>query len=139
MKGRKAVQEVPNEYLSNIPDEWEPTDSILQKKICKMIEDTYPILQNFPKTERYAMTADMKRIMDTMVELTIDADNHHRKTALEKLDVANKKLKKYVRLSFRLRFMAPRHYKRWSAMTAEIGRIIHGRIVEGQLQKGRKP
>ncbi len=126
------MQEVPNEYLKSVPDEWEPTDSILQKKICKMIEDTYPILQNFPKTERYAMTADMKRLMDSMVELTIDADNHHRKTALEKLDIANKKLKKYIRLSFRLRFMAPRHYVRWTAMTAEIGRIIHGRIVESQ-------
>jgi len=132
------MQEVPNEYLSNIPDEWEPTDSILQKKICKMIEDTYPILQNFPKAERYAMTADIKRIMDSMVELTIDADNHRRKTALEKLDIANKKLKKYIRLSFRLRFMAPRHYKRWTAMTAEIGRIIHGRLVEAQMnQRGR--
>ena len=126
------MQEVPNEYLKSVPDEWEPTNSILQKKICKMIEDTYPILQNFPKTERYAMTADMKRLMDSMVELTIDADNHHRKTALEKLDIANKKLKKYIRLSFRLRFMAPRHYKRWTAMTAEIGRIIHGRIAESQ-------
>lgn len=122
------MYESQNDYLRNIPDEWEPTDSILQKKICKMIEDAYPILKNFPKTERYGMTADIKRIMDNMVELTIEADNHHRKAALEKLDIANKKLKKYIRLAFRLQFMAPRHYKRWSAMTAEIGRIIYGRI-----------
>lgn len=126
------MTEVKNTFLSDIPDEWEPTDSILQKKICRMIEDTYPIMQNFPKSERYAMTADMKRIMDTMVELTIDADNHHRKTALEKLDIANKKLKKYVRLSFRLRFMPPRQYKRWSAMLKEIGQIIGGRIAESR-------
>ena len=126
------MTEVGNNFLSSIPNEWEPSDSILQKKICQMIEDTYPIMQNFPKSERYAMTSDMKRIMDAMVELTIDADNHHRKTALEKLDIANKKLKKYVRLSFRLRFMSPRQYKRWSTMLSEIGRIIGGRIAESK-------
>ena len=128
----RTMYESQNDYLRNTPDGWEPSDSILQKKICKMIEDTYPILRNFPKVERYGMTADIKRIMDSMVELTIDADNHHRKTALEKLDIANKKLKKYIRLAFRLQFIAPRNYKRWSEMTTEIGRIIHGRITGSQ-------
>ena len=129
------MTEVENTYLSNIPYEWEPSDSILQKKICAMYEDTYPILQNFPKSERYAMTSDIKRIMDSMIELTVDADNHHRKTALEKLDIANKKLKKYVRLSFRLRFMAPRQYKRWSGLLNEIGKIIGGRLAETQRNR----
>lgn len=124
------MTEVDNTFLRNVPDEWEPTDSILQKKICAMVLDAYPILQNFPKTERYAMTSEMKRIMDSMIELTIDADNHHRKTALEKLDIANKKLKKYVFLSFRLRFMASRQYKRWSGLLNEIGKIIGGRLAE---------
>lgn len=129
------MTEVENTFLSNIPDEWEPSDSILQKKICAMYEDAYPILQNFPKSERYAMTSDIKRIMDSMIELTVDADNHHRKTALEKLDIANKKLKKYVRLSFRLRFMAPRQYKRWSGLLNEIGKIIGGRLAETQRNR----
>lgn len=124
------MTEVDNTFLKNVPDEWEPTDSILQKKICAMVEDVYPILQNFPKTERHDMAAEIKRIMFDMVKLTVDADNHHRKTALEKLDIANKDLKKFVRLSFRLRFMAPRQYKRWSGLLNEIGKIIGGRLAE---------
>ena len=124
------MTEVDNTFLKNVPDEWEPTDSILQKKICAMVLDAYPILQNFPKSERQGMTAEIKRTMFDMVKLTVDADNHHRKTALEKLDIANKDLKKFVLLSFRLRFMAPRHYKRWSGLLNEIGKIIGGRLAE---------
>ena len=123
------MQERENDYL-NRPDGWEPSDSILQKKICKMIEDTYPYLKNFPKTERHDLTAEIKRLLYDMVELTVEVDNHHRKTALEKLDVQNKKLKKLVRLSFRLRFLAPKPYERWSALLKEIGQIIGGRLSE---------
>lgn len=52
------MYESQNDYLRNTPDEWEPSDSVLQKKICKMIEDTYPILRNFP--EEYVAAIGMK-------------------------------------------------------------------------------
>lgn len=41
----------------------------------------------------------------------------------------NKKLKKYVLLAFKLRFISPKQYKHWTAMLAEIGKIIGGRIA----------
>lgn len=123
------MQEQENDYM-RVPDGWEPSDSILQKKICKMVEDTYTYLKNFPKAERHDLTAEIKRLQYSMVELTVEVDNHHRKTALEKLDTQNKQLKKLVRLAFRLRFLAPKAYERWSALLKEIGQIIGGRINE---------
>ena len=121
------MQERENDYL-RITDGWEPSDSILQKKISGMVETTYPYLKNFPKTERHDLTARIKSKLYDLVELAVDCDSRNRKTALEKLDLQNKQLKKLVRLAFRLRFLAPKHDERWMALLKEIGQIIGGRL-----------
>ncbi|MCD7857718.1 MAG: diversity-generating retroelement protein Avd [Clostridiales bacterium] len=124
------MKEVANTFTSNVGDEWEPQDSILLKKIIEMMLYAYQVLQNFPKAEKFCLAADMKRCMDTEMELVIEADNkHYKKTTLQTLDTANKKLKKYVLLAFKLRFISPKQYKHWTAMLAEIGKIIGGRIA----------
>lgn len=123
------MTEIPNDFTKRVSEEWEPTDSIMAKKIFAMMLYAYPVLQNFPKTEKFTMAADIKRNMDTLMELTIELDNKHfKKSTLTDIDTTNKKLKKYVRLAFLLRYISQRQYKHWTELLTEIGKIIGGRI-----------
>lgn len=88
------------------------------QKIEDMMEYAYPVLQQFPKSEKFAMAADMKLVMDVMLEKAVEAQKKYfKKTTLQELDVANTKLQHYLRVAFRgLKILASqsafRRYKR---------------------------
>ncbi len=49
---------------------------------------------------------DIKRFLDEMLELTIEAQKkYYKKTTLQDLDVCIAKLKTYLRLSYNLKFL----------------------------------
>ena len=61
------------------------------QKIEDMMEYAYPVLQQFPKSEKFAMAADMKLVMDVMLEKAVEAQKKYfKKTTLQELDVANR-------------------------------------------------
>lgn len=43
------------------------------QKIEDMMEYAYPVLQQFPKSEKFAMAADIKLVMDVMLEKAVEA------------------------------------------------------------------
>lgn len=99
----------------------------LLTKITDMMNYAYGALAQFPKSEKYAMGADIKRIMDQMLELTIEAQKkYYKKTTLQDLDVCVAKLKEYIRLAMELRFIPFKKYEVWSALVVEIGRMLGG-------------
>ena len=101
-------------------------DPILQK-ILDMMDYAYIALRQFPKSEKFGLAADIKRIMDEELGLAIAASKKYfKKTTLQDLDIANMKLKFYVRLAHRLHFLPERKYELWSERVVEIGRIIGG-------------
>ena len=51
---------------------------ILQKTF-DMIEFAYPVLDQFPKSEKFALVADIKRCMDELLELLIEAQKKYYK------------------------------------------------------------
>lgn len=123
------MQEVENSYLDNVGDDWEPGDSRTQKKIVAAMEYAYQVMGHFPKTERFAMVADIKRALDLLLELVIECDRgYYKKTGLQKADTQNKKLKHYVRIAYRLHYIGPKQYKIWSGYHAEIGKMLGKRI-----------
>ena len=68
------------------------------EKIFDMIGYAYPALAQFPKSEKFGLVADIKRILDQMLELTIEAQKkYYKKTTLQELDVCVAKLKAYLR------------------------------------------
>ena len=96
-------------------------------KIEDMMLYAYPVLNAFPKYERFTLAADIKRCMDKMMERTIEANKkYYKKTTLQELDVEIDKLRKYVRLSYRLKYIDFKKYKQWSEMLNEIGRMLGG-------------
>lgn len=96
-------------------------------KIMDMIVEAEPILNQYPRYERYGRVLDIKRCMDTMMELAIEANKHYyKKTTLRDLDVSIDKLRKYIKISYRLKFISYKSYKRWTVMVDEIGRMMGG-------------
>lgn len=94
-------------------------------KIIDMMEYAEPILNQYPKYERYGRVLDIKRCMDDMMERTIEANKkYYKKTTLQELDVAIDKLRHYIRLSYRLKFINFQKYKTWSGKTNEIGKML---------------
>ena len=101
------------------------------QKIEDMMEYAYPVLQQFPKSEKFAMAADMKLVMDVMLEKAVEAQKKYfKKTTLQELDVANTKLQHYLRVAFRLRFVSMHKYEVWSKQLVEIGVGYFRRVVE---------
>ena len=87
----------------------------------------YPVLNAYPKYERFVLAADIKRCMDQAMERTIEANKkYYKKTTLQELDVEIDKLRKYVRLSYRLKYIDFKKYKQWSEKVNEIGRMLGG-------------
>ncbi len=104
-------------------------DLKILRKTMDMMEYAYTALAQYPKAERFALCADIKRTMDVILEKIIEAQKkYYKKTTLQDLDIAVAKLKAYIRLSYNLRFINGKKYDIWSDMVAEIGRMVGGWI-----------
>ena len=99
------------------------------EKLTDMIAYAYPILAQYPKSEKFTLVADIKRSMYDALRLCVKVGKRKsKKTALADLDVEIATLKRFVRISFTLKFLNMQHYKTWSGLLAEIGRMIGGMI-----------
>jgi four helix bundle protein len=102
---------------------------ILEQKITDMIAYSYIVLKNFPKSEKFALAADIKLIEDRILERCIEAKKKYtKKTTLQDMDIAVEKLKVYIRLSYSLKFINNHTYFVWSTKVVEIGKMLGGWI-----------
>ena len=99
------------------------------QKIEDMMEYTYPVLKQFPRSEKQAMVLDIKRCMDVMLERCIEAEKaYYKKTTLRELDVAIAKCRTYVKMAYRLEFMSYKKFEIINDYLSEIGRMVGGWI-----------
>ena len=98
-----------------------------------MIKYGYQALAQFPKSEKFALVADMKHCMHIILERAIEAQKkYYKKTTLQDMDVEIMKLKAFLRLSQELGFLPFRKYEVWSRMVVEIGKMLGGWIKSTQ-------
>lgn len=110
-------------------DAGEPKKFEILQKVKDMMLYAYPALAQFPKSEKFAMVADIKRVMDRMLELCIEIEKKiYRKNSLQNLDVANAQLKTYIQMAHLLKFLSTHKYEIWSDMVVEIGKMIGGML-----------
>ena len=84
---------------------------IIQQKIYDMIMYAYPAIEQFPKSQKFSLAADMKKCLDAIMRLTITANKKYtKKTTLQELDVENEALKIYIRMAFELGYLPPKKY-----------------------------
>ncbi len=102
---------------------------LLEQKIMDMIEYSYGVLRNFPKSEKFALCADIKHVEDILLERCIEAEKKYtKKTTLQEMDISVAKLRSYIRLSFNLTFISFHQYEVWSGKVVEIGKMLGGWI-----------
>ena len=115
---------------------------IIQQKIYDMIMYAYPAIEQFPKSQKFSLAADMKKCLDSIMRLTITANKKYtKKTTLQELDVENEALKIYIRMAFELGYLPPKKYEIWSKLAVEVGKMIGGWIKaarENQQLPGAK-
>ena len=121
------MEEIEGYGLPEDPDDDE--ELLIVKKITDMMEYAYLALAQFPRSEKQAMVADIKRCIDRLLERAIEANKKYfKKNTLQEMDVELAKLKKYIRLAYRLKFLPFKKYKNWTEKTKEIGRMLGGWI-----------
>ena len=110
-------------------------EMIIQQKVFQMIKYGYICLQQYPKSEKFALVVDIKRCMNTILERVVEGSKKdHKKTTLRDLDVEVAKLKVYIRLSHELGFLPLKKYELWSEKVVEIDKMVGGWINNVQSQ-----
>jgi four helix bundle protein len=103
------------------------TELFILTKAYDMTKYGYQALQQFPKSEKYALAADIKKCMHNLIRLLITASKrYYKKTTLQDIDVEIMTLRHYVRLAHDLKFIPPKKYEVWSGLIVEIGKMLGG-------------
>lgn len=101
--------------------------AILLMKIEELDAYSQIALQQYPRIERYALCADVRKSLASIERLTIIAwKRYHKKTTLQDLDVEIEVLRMWLRKSLRLKYITPHRYETWSRQVNEIGRMVGG-------------
>lgn len=111
-------------------------DLKILQKIFDMMEYGYLALQQYPKSEKFALVTDIKRSMNTLLKRCIEAQKkYYKKTTLQDMDVEIATIRAYLRLSFQLGFLPMKKYEVWSGMVVEIGKMLGGWLKSVNNQK----
>lgn len=106
-----------------------PEDFKTKQKIYDMMLYAYPALAQFPKSERYALAADIKHSMHVLYALSISTEKkYYKKTTLQEMDIELATLQGYIRLAQELAFLPFKKYEYWSGLLVEIGKMLGGLI-----------
>ena len=98
-------------------------------KINDMIKYAYPALAQFPKSEKFALSQEIKLSMARVLRYAITGvKRYHKKTTLQDMDIELMVLRHYVRLSHELGFLPLKKYEVWSGYMVEIGKMLGGWI-----------
>ena len=102
-------------------------DLKIRLKCEDMIQYGYTALQQFPKAEKFALAAEIKVTMMSLLRFVVICNKRYfKKTTMQDMDAELDLLRSQVRLAKDLGFLPFRKYEVWSRMLDEIGRMIGG-------------
>ena len=102
-------------------------DFKLLQKVQDMMIYGYPLMNQFPKAEKFSLAQDIRNSMNQILRLTIAEEKKKSKlTTLEYLDVENETLKRLLCVSMELKYLSRHHYGVWETKLVEIGKMIGG-------------
>jgi four helix bundle protein len=90
-----------------------------------------PLVEKFPKSQRFVVTARLQNAALDFQELIIEANARRGAKRLEKLESADSELLKarlYLRLCEKWEWISPGQYRHASGMVAELGKLLGGWI-----------
>ena len=90
-----------------------------------------PLTLNFPRSQRWIVTARLQAAALEFFELIVEANAQHGQARASRLRAADAELVKvrlYLRLCEHWRWFTPGQYRHASEMVAEVGRLLGGWI-----------
>lgn len=105
------------------------SDLIIRRKHEDLIEYMYQAMTHFPKSERFTLVADIKRLLLGILEKIVRANKTRKRLPiLYDIDVLLEELRSLLRLSMALGFLPFKKYEISSRMVSEIGKLLGGWI-----------
>lgn len=109
---------------------------MIYRQYMELIYYTLMILHKFPRVERNALNADIRRTTYEGLECLLYAykvyDKKQKLTYLHELDIKLKFIKALVRVSYRQKYINHRNYGAWSKKLFHLGNLLGGWIVSCQ-------
>ena len=104
-------------------------DFILWQKLEDYTDYIFPILDRFPKHEKFALTSQIKNHCYGLLKQTIRTNkSRYKKEGLYELDMQLEMLRWFIRHSYKRKYLSSGSYEVASKKLDEIGRIIGGLI-----------
>ena len=99
----------------------------LLTKIEEVEHYSHIAMQQFPKSEKYALALQIRETLSEIVHITIRcAKRYYKKTTLQDLDIEIEYLRTLIRKSYALKYINCHKYEVWSFQINEIGKITGG-------------
>lgn len=106
----------------------------IYKQYVEMIYYTEQILKKYPKSERFALSNQIKNNTYEGLKMVITAykmyDKKEKLLALNKLDINLKMLKVLIRISKRNRYISATNYAAWCKKITNINNLTLGWIAK---------
>lgn len=105
------------------------TEMIIFTRAYDFISWLIPLTQNFPRSQRFVVTGRLQDAGLNFQELLIEANalrGNERRKKLEDADVELLKVRLYLRLSNKWKWIKSGQYQHASKMVAELGRLLGG-------------
>ena len=100
---------------------------IIHDRLYQFCKWLYPLVANYPKTQRYVLGARTQELATELMLGAIQANAERSKTAtLTDLVVKLRQLKTLIRLAMELKYIAFRQYEHAAGLLDEVGRLLWG-------------
>lgn len=106
-----------------------PETMVIFTRTYDFITWLLPISENFPKSQRFVITQRLQNAALNFQELIIEANSLRGAKRVEKINLADAELRKmrlYLRLCEKWKWLTVGQYKHASIMAAELGRLLGG-------------
>jgi four helix bundle protein len=102
-------------------------DLIIYQKTYDLILWFFPIINKFPKKQRFVLGQQIENELLEIIKDIISANNERNKTEiLKRISVRLDTLRILVRLAKDLRFFSIKHYENAAVKINEIGKLLSG-------------
>ena len=114
-------------------------DMVIFARVFDLLEWLVPMGEAFPRPFRHTVTARLLGATLDLPEQLFDAQRRRgrqRQDALSQADATLNKLRLYLRLAHRWRWLSDGQYEHVSRMVAEVGRLLGGWIRQAARERG---
>lgn len=105
---------------------------LIYEKFTNLIYYSKNLLNKFPKSERFDLCTDIKKILyETLADIVYawkEYTNKEKLKYLRKVDVNLLVLKTFVQISYQYKYITQKNYMVWNEKISEIGKLTGGWI-----------